>query len=159
MEVSGEMMILVILMLSVFYLVYKEHTEDPFSDPLQGGIAPGPNQFNGSADPPPLGGGYTDEYMNPPEGDYDLQPELGLDNAVIEPALGEEQELMNLVSSVKESCDQCALSGGCSPECQNTRPICEKLMGVGHYPDIPCPTGGVTDGNPIPFDLYGVGGL
>ena len=64
-----------------------------------------------------------------------------------------EEQLMELVSQVKEKCHLCA-DNMCTIKCQKSRAVCEKLMGYGYYPDkIPCPMGGSLPGVPTPFNI------
>ena len=74
----------------------------------------------------------------------------------VDPTQIHEEQMMELVSQVREKCDLCA-DNMCTIECQKSRAVCEKLMGYGYYPEkIPCPIGGSLPGVPTPFNIYNI---
>lgn len=143
MEVSNEMIVLTILLVAVVGIIYKENPVVVI------GNTPMVEEEDEESD---AGEGYDDFEM-----DEELPERPGADTTE-EEVLDEydaEQALMSMVTEVREGCDDCADSAACTPECQDIKPVCERLMGPGYYPNIQCPSGGSEGGLPIPYNIYG----
>ena len=99
------------------------------------------------------GGPTTDFDITNPEGDTINQEEPSQPENPTTAIDYDEDAIMDIVTKVREDCYNCS-NNSCHPKCKKIEGVCKNLMGHGYYPNIQCPTDGVQEGIPVPFNLY-----